>query len=137
MAKWMRSDQRDNEKGVFVTRTIIVAIACLLAAACADSPSDSESDSETDTTTGAASGPAAVIDITGLSFGDPVTIGVGETVEVQNNDTVGHTWTSDDDLFDVSLDTGDTTTHTFDEAGEYSFVCTIHPGMTGTLSVEG
>jgi plastocyanin len=37
------------------------------------------------------------------------------------------------------IDPGDSQTIEFiaPEAGEYTFVCTLHPGMEGTLIVEG
>lgn len=79
----------------------------------------------------------ATISIAGLSFGGDVTIDAGGTVEVINNDSLPHTWTADDGTFDVSLSPGDSATRTIDEPGEYSFFCSIHPEMTGTLTVEG
>lgn len=82
-------------------------------------------------------GPAATITISEMSFGDPVTIGVGETLEIVNDDTLPHTWTSTDGLFDISLAVGESAEFTFDEAGEYAFVCTIHPAMAGSITVEG
>lgn len=87
--------------------------------------------------TDAESGEGATIEIDDLSFGEPVTIAAGETVRVVNNDTVAHTWTSEEDLFDVSLDPGDEGSFTFEEPGTYSFVCEIHPSMAGSVTVEG
>lgn len=89
------------------------------------------------TTEPAGEEPAATINISGLSFGAPVTVSAGDTVEVVNRDSVPHTWTSDDDLFDVSLSEGGRTTFTFEEPGEYTFFCAIHPGMAGSVTVEG
>lgn len=80
----------------------------------------------------------ATIEINALSFGGPVTISTGETVRVVNNDTLAHTWTSEDDLFDVSLSPGGGRgSFTFEESGTFSFFCQIHPSMTGSVTVEG
>lgn len=92
---------------------------------------------ETTTTAAGSPQPAATITISGFSFGDPVTVGVGDTVAVVNNDGVPHTWTSEDDVFNLSLSGGAQGTFTFDEPGEYPFFCSIHPSMTGTITVEG
>jgi len=71
-----------------------------------------------------------------------VTIGVGESVTWHNDSTAAHTVTSGnpengpDGLFDSSLLLGgDTFSHTFTEAGEYQYFCSIHPWMTGTVIV--
>lgn len=89
------------------------------------------------TTTAGSPQPAATITISGFSFGDPVTVQAGDTVAVVNNDGVPHTWTSEDDVFNLSLGGGAQGTFTFDEPGEYAFFCSIHPSMTGTITVEG
>ena len=71
-----------------------------------------------------------------------VSIGVGDSVTWHNDSTVAHTVTSGnpedgpDGLFDTGLFLGgDTFSHTFTEAGEYQYFCSIHPWMTGTVIV--
>jgi len=71
-----------------------------------------------------------------------VTIGVGDSVTWHNDSSVAHTVTSGspedgpDGLFDSGLFlSGDTFSHTFTEAGEYQYFCSIHPWMTGTVIV--
>ena len=71
-----------------------------------------------------------------------VTIGVGDSVTWHNDSSVAHTVTSGnpqdgpDGLFDTGLFLGgDTFSHTFTEAGEYQYFCSIHPWMTGTVIV--
>lgn len=89
-------------------------------------------------TTVAESGGEADITIADFAFSGADTVSVGDTVTVTNEDTVGHTWTADEGAFDSgTLATGDSFEFTFDEAGEFSYVCTIHPQMTGTITVEG
>ena len=81
---------------------------------------------------------AAEIVISGFSFGEPITVAVGETVKIRNDDGAPHTWTSDDGLFDSgTLGQGEEFTFIFDEPGEFSFFCEIHPEMTGTITVTG
>lgn len=80
----------------------------------------------------------ATITISGFAFGEPLTVTVGDTVAVVNQDGVPHTWTSDDGLFDSgSLSRGEVFRHTFTEAGEYEFFCGIHPQMQGSITVQG
>ena len=91
--------------------------------------SDSDDRAESPTTTGS-------ITIESFSFGDPLTVSVGDPLLVVNEDGVPHTWTADDGVFDSgTLGSGESFEYAFEEAGEYSFFCEIHPGMTGTITV--
>ena len=93
--------------------------------------SDAGDRAEAPTTTGS-------ITIENFSFGAPLTVGVGDPLLVVNEDGVPHTWTADDGAFDSgTLGSGESFEYAFEEAGEYSFFCEIHPGMTGTITVTG
>ena len=77
--------------------------------------------------------------IAGFAF-DPatVTIQVGDVVTWTNQDSVAHTATADDGSFDTGqLANGAFETVTFDTAGTFAYVCSIHAQMTGTIVVEG
>jgi plastocyanin len=67
-----------------------------------------------------------------------VTVSVGDTVTWTNNDSVGHDVTADS--FSSGdpggMASGDTFEQTFEEAGTFDYVCTVHPGMEGTVVVE-
>jgi plastocyanin len=67
-----------------------------------------------------------------------VTVGVGDTVTWTNNDSVDHDVTADGFSSGEpgGMAPGDTFEHTFDEAGTFDYVCTVHPGMEGTVVVE-
>jgi plastocyanin len=62
----------------------------------------------------------------------------GDTVTWTNNDTVGHDVTGDDfgSGDPGALQNGDTFEFTFEKAGTFDYVCTVHPGMEGTVKVE-
>jgi len=65
-----------------------------------------------------------------------VTVKVGTKVTWINKDIEPHTVVSNDHKFQSeALDTGDTFSVTFDKAGSYGYFCTIHPHMTGTVTV--
>lgn len=67
---------------------------------------------------------------------DPVTVQVGGKVIWQNEDSAPHTATAEDGSFDTgTLDEGKLKSETFKEAGTFAYICTIHPGMTGTVEV--
>ncbi|MCD4822153.1 MAG: hypothetical protein K8R11_08830, partial [Methanococcoides sp.] len=48
-----------------------------------------------------------------------------------------HTATDNNDMFDSgTLAKGESFIMTFEEAGTYDYICTIHPWMEGTVIVE-
>ncbi|HEX4984188.1 MAG TPA: cupredoxin domain-containing protein, partial [Ilumatobacteraceae bacterium] len=76
--------------------------------------------------------------ISGFAFSEDITVPVGTTVVVRNDDSAPHTWTADDGAFDSeTIDGGGTFEFTFTEAGTFAFHCNIHPSMTGTITVTG
>jgi plastocyanin len=81
----------------------------------------------------------AQVSMEGIAFNPAeVSVPVGGTVTWTNNDDVGHDVTGDD--FSSGdpggMSSGDTFEQTFDEAGTFDYVCTVHPGMEGTVQVE-
>jgi len=95
---------------------------------------------------GRGSDPAAerpVTGVTGVRIEDfafspaNLVVDAGATVTWTNNDSVGHTVTSDDgDVLDSALlDDGETFSSTFDTPGEYAYHCTPHPNMQGLVTV--
>jgi plastocyanin len=88
---------------------------------------------------GGGGGGGTEVSMEGTAFNPAeLTVKVGDTVTWTNNDSVAH---------DVTADTfksgepggmagGDTFEQTFDEAGSFDYVCTVHPGMEGTVVVE-
>jgi plastocyanin len=66
------------------------------------------------------------------------TVPVGTTVTWTNHDNVSHAVTSADNQFKKSpiLKTGQRFSNTFAAAGTYSYFCSIHPRMTGEITVE-
>ena len=68
-----------------------------------------------------------------------LTVAVGTEVTWVNRDDVPHTATSTakPKAFDSgTLDTDQTYSHVFKEAGEYEYFCAVHPKMTGKIVVK-
>lgn len=67
-----------------------------------------------------------------------VTITPGTTVTWVNDDSIAHTVTSRDGLFDSpTLNRGQRFSYKFDRPGTYGYFCKIHPTMTGQVIVAG
>jgi plastocyanin len=66
------------------------------------------------------------------------TVPVGATVTWTNHDSVPHVVMGADDQFKKSsvLKTGQRFSNTFATAGTYSYLCSIHPRMTGKIIVN-
>jgi plastocyanin len=83
----------------------------------------------------AASGSVTIAD---FSFAPgTITIDQGDTVTWTNSGPSAHSATSTNGAFDTGiLEDGGSGSHTFDQAGTYSYVCTPHPFMHGTVVVR-
>jgi plastocyanin len=73
---------------------------------------------------------------------NPIEVSVDDTITWTNDDIVQHTVTSGESgepngEFDSGLmSPGTTFEHSFAEAGEYPYFCTLHPNMVGTVMVS-
>ena len=69
---------------------------------------------------------------------NPTTMKVGQTVAWHNNDSITHTATADTAGFNTSnVGAGSTSAPvTMSTAGTFTYHCSIHPGMIGTLTVQ-
>jgi plastocyanin len=66
-----------------------------------------------------------------------VTVNVGDTVTWTNNGPTPHSATSTGGVWDTGImDAGQAGSHTFTEAGTFSYICTPHPNMKGTVVVQ-
>jgi plastocyanin len=67
-----------------------------------------------------------------------VTVSKGGTVSWKNEETAPHDVTADDFKSGAAggMKQGDTFEHTFKSAGSFDYVCTVHPGMEGTVEVK-
>jgi plastocyanin len=76
------------------------------------------------------------ISVVGNAFGPQVvTVSAGDTVTFTNQDGIAHTATANG-VFDRKLPAGETREWTAKQPGEYSYLCTLHPTMTGTITVQ-
>ncbi len=78
------------------------------------------------------------VEISGFAFVPAtITIPVGTTVTWFNKDSVAHTVSSREDVFDSgNLSGGATFSYTFDQNGSFEYYCKFHPYMTGKIIVE-
>ena len=133
-----------------LTRSLLAAGALsglLLSSACSSSSSDTSKEAVTMTAEG------AEVDTSLLAFTpDPVQIKKGQTVTWVAGDNIRHivvqgtyevggdklrTTEEDDKTFELTLTKkGEKVSHTYDTAGTFTYFCTIHKGMNGTVVVS-
>jgi plastocyanin len=128
-----------------------LALGGALAAGCGSSSSSSNSSSASTpaasapatSTAAPAAAPAAAAGTVAVSMKNiqfvpkSVTAKVGQTVKWTNDDAVDHnvTATSGETFKSSNFAQGATYVHKLTKAGTIQYVCTIHPGMTGTIVV--
>ena len=107
----------------------VVAIGACSPAAATSAPS-----------TGVAPGGAAgAVQIKNFAFAPAtITAAVGSSVTWTNGDTIDHTVTFDDTTVKSSdhISGGSTYQVTFTKAGTFTYHCSIHPTMLGTVTVS-
>ena len=86
----------------------------------------------------AAPAKTVAVDIAKFTYGPKdITIAPGTKVVWTNKDETPHTVSSNDKSFaSKGLDTDDKFEHTFAAPGDFDYICTVHPFMTGTVHVH-
>jgi plastocyanin len=101
-----------------------------------DAPEEPEPDAAEDP--GASETRVELLDDDGFVFSPAdVEIAAGETVTWVHEGRISHSVTAGDDTFDSgTMAAGDVFEFTFDEPGEYPYVCIFHGNMRGTVTVS-
>ena len=114
--------------------------ACLAIAGCGSSSSSSTSTSSSKTSPApAAAGGAVTINMQNIQFAPKdQTVKVGEKVTWVNQDSVDHDVKAESgaNFQSDQFGKGGKFSFTPTKAGEIKYVCTLHPGMDGTLTVQ-
>lgn len=99
-------------------------------------PTEEPTEEPTDQPTEEPAGDAAAVDVFDFGY-NPQTleVSVGAQVTWTNTGAAPHTVTFDDEDSGV-IDSGATYQRTFEDAGTFDYLCTIHPAMTGTIEVS-
>jgi plastocyanin len=119
----------------------LCAVVALAAAGCGSSNSNSTSSgsSSSGSTAAASSSGGVAIKMQNIAF-DPkdVTVKVGQKITWTNDDSVDHNVTSQsgESIKSDNFGKGATFSFTPTKAGTIAYVCTIHPGMTATITVQ-
>jgi plastocyanin len=113
--------------------TMLVACIALVIAGCGGGDDNGGGGSG-----GSSSGNTVTIDMKDIKFApQDATVKVGQTVKWVNEDTVEHDVDakSGADFKSELFGKGKSFEWKADKAGTVSYVCTVHPGMVGTLNV--
>jgi plastocyanin len=86
----------------------------------------------------AAPGNTVQVNIAKFAYGPKdITVTPGTTVVWTNQDETPHTVSSNNKSFaSKGMDTGDKFEHTFAAEGDFNYICTVHPFMTGVVHVR-
>jgi plastocyanin len=115
---------------------VLLAIAAAtFAAACGSSSSPSSPSTGNSTAVSIVSGSSTLT--TTAYAPNPVTVTVGTMVTWTNNDNIPHTSSADSGAWNSgNLGPGQSFTATMSSRGTFTYHCTIHPGMVGTVNVQ-
>jgi plastocyanin len=125
-------------------RRILLALCAVVALAAAGCGSSNDNSGSSSSSTPAASsssssGGGVAIKMQNIAF-DPkdVTVKVGQKITWTNDDSTDHNVTADSGADFKSKDFGNGATFDFtpDKAGTIKYECTLHPGMTATITVQ-
>jgi plastocyanin len=129
-----------------MTRLTSVLLACaalaLVAAGCGggnNASSGASTSTSTSTSSSSSSGNEVVIKMQNIQFAPKaVTVKVGQKVKWVNEDTVAHDVASQsgEKIKSPTFGHGGSFEFTPTKAGEIKYVCTLHPGMDATLTVQ-
>jgi plastocyanin len=128
-----------NSKNKLMAGISILVMSLLILSSCNKSTAYNTPSNGGGGGTGGSGGPGAnEVFIQGMAFNPAsITITAGTTITWTNKDAIGHTVTSNTNLFNsATLQTGGTFSYTFAKAGTYSYYCSIHPSMVASVTVN-
>jgi plastocyanin len=84
------------------------------------------------------SGGVVTVQISGFKFSPAdIQVSAGTNVTWTNEDSVMHTVTFDNGMFNSpSIQHGDSVSYVFGKPGVYTYHCSVHPSMTGSVTVK-
>ena len=113
-----------------------LAIAGAAVAGCGSDDGDDAGAAGGYGTSGGSAAMTATVGMEGISFvPEAITVAAGGKVTFDNTSTITHNVTFDD-VKSGTLEVGDDYEREFPDAGTFSYVCTFHAGMKGTVTVE-
>lgn len=128
---------------------IVVALGAIIVAGGNDNSTDSMDSMQTGSSNNAMASETAqasadavattTVAIADFKFGpQDIKVKVGDTVTWTNNDTVRHNVAGVDNELPVGelMGKGETYTYTFTKAGVFNYICSPHPYMMGSVTVE-
>jgi plastocyanin len=126
-------------------RRMLLALCAALAlavvvAGCGGSDNGGSSSASSSTSSSSSSSGEVEVKMQSIQFAPKATtVKVGQKVKWVNEDSTAHNVTAESGADFKSKDFGKGASFEFtaDKAGTIKYVCTIHPGMTGTLTVTG
>ena len=91
-----------------------------------------------DTLAASPTAPVVDVDIAKFAYGPKeITVAPGTKIVWTNHDETPHTVTSNDKSFaSKGMDTDDKFEHVFASEGDFNYICTVHPFMTGVVHVH-
>jgi plastocyanin len=117
-----------------------LAIAIVAAGCGGNDNGGSSTAASTAASQSSSAGGAVAVSMKNIQFAPKeTTVKVGQKVTWTNDDTTDHNVTAESGASFKSKNFGNGGTFSFtpDKAGTIKYVCTIHPGMTATLTVTG
>ena len=122
-------------------RRILLALCATMALVAAGCGGDDDSGGgSTSTSSSSSAGGEVEIKMKDIQFAPKATtVKVGQKVKWVNDDSVDHNVTADSgaDFKSDNFGSGGSFDFTADKAGTIKYECTLHPGMTATLTVTG
>ena len=120
------------------TRFVLIGLILMCAINCGSSSTTTTTPSQPTPSGSTVSIVSGATTLTTNAFSpNPIAVARGATVTWVNNDSVVHTSTSDNNVWNSgTLAAGASFSTTFQTAGTFPYHCTFHRGMVGTVTVQ-
>ena len=124
---------------IIIPVIIVVVLAVVIVAIMQHKSTNSASSTSSNSSAASSATETNSVTVENFAF-NPITIKVklGTTVTWTNKDPVHHTVTGDDSTINLSsnlIGQGETYSYTFNKVGSFTYHCTPHPYMHGTVIV--